>query len=166
MNTNSVLIIIFSLFANIAVGQSDEVNKLFEPTETDSLYILSIENYIKELNANNDKEILSGPNSKIIYVQYQNYLARIPKTINGYSIIQLGLANRKKYFRKNKNRLSLVEISPLNLKDGLFNITLIPYGAKLKGKRKLNLSYSHFTKTYFKYVDGKLVMDKTESGGI
>lgn len=157
MTKKSIFTIVLFLFASIAFGQSDEVKKLFEPTETDSLFILAIENYSEELD---------GLDSKIIYIQHENYLSRIPKTINGFQIVRLGLANRKEHFKKNKNRLTLIEISPLTIKDGLFNITLIPYGAKLKGKRKLDLSYSHFHRTYFKYADGQLIMDGIESGGI
>ncbi|WP_422081407.1 hypothetical protein [Ulvibacterium sp.] len=156
-NQNSLYSILFLLLANFAFAQSDEIKKLLEPKETDSLFILAIENYTKELD---------GLESKTIYVQYENYLSRLPKTINGFEIIKLGLANRKKYFRKNKNRLTLVEISPLTIENGLFNITLILYAAKLKGKRKLELSYSHFHRTYFKCLNGRLIMDKTEGGGI
>ncbi len=156
-NQNSLYSILFLLLANFAFAQSDEIKKLLKPKETDSLFILAIENYVKGLH---------GLESKTIYIQYENYLSRLPKTINGFEIIKLGLANRKKYFRKNKNRLTLVEISPLKIENGLFNITLTPYGAKLKGKRKLELSYSHFHRTYFKYLNGRLIMDKTESGGI
>jgi len=157
MAKNLLYSILFIFLTNFVLAQSDEVKKIFEPTETDSLYILAIKNYMKELN-----EL----ESKIIYVQYENYLSRLPKRINGFEIIKLGLANRKEYFRKNKNRLSLVEISPLTIEDGLFNITLTPYGAKLKRKKKLELLYSHFHRTYFKYLNGKLIMVKTESGGI
>jgi len=166
MTKNSILLITIILFVNIGFGQSDEVKMLFKPTETDSLFITAIKNYTVELNSYDNQLTANGPNSKIIYIQYESYLSRIPKTINGYQIIQLGLGNRKKHFRKNKNRLSLVEISPLTLKDGLFSITLVPYGAKLKRKQKLELSYSHFNRTYFKYVGGKLIIEKIENGEI
>lgn len=166
MSRNLILIIIIFLFASNAFGQSDEVKKLFEPTETDSLYILAIENFTKQVDTLRNERNSIDRNPKVIYIQYENYLSRVPKKINGYQIIKLGLANRKEYFRKNKNRLTLVEISPLVIKDGLFSITLIPYGARLKGKRKLDLSYSSYNRTYFKYVDGKLIMEKFESGGI
>lgn len=149
--------ILFLFLGNFAFAQSDEIIKMIEPTETDSLFILAIENYSKNLN---------GLKSKTIYVQHENYLSRLPKKVNGFEIIKLGLANRKEHFRKNKNHLILVEISPLTIENGLFNITLTPYGAKLKGKRKLELSYSHFHRTYFKYLNGRLIMDKTERGGI
>ena len=166
MTKNSIFILILSLFANVVFGQSEEVKKLFEPTETDSLYILAVENFTKQIDTleNENKSIEQSP--KVIYLQDENYLRRIPKTINGYQIIRLGLANRKEHFRKNKNRLTLVEISPLTLKDGLFSITLVPYGAKLKGKFKMKLTYSSWNTTYFKYADGKLVMHKFETGGI
>ena len=112
---------------NTIIGQSEEVKKFFEPTETDSLFIEAIENYIEQLKHNK-------PNT--IYVQYENYLTRIPNTINEFKIVQLGLANRKDYFRKNKNHLTLVVVSPLTLENGFFHITLTPYAARLKGKRK------------------------------
>ena len=166
MNKKLHFLLVFCLFAKIAFGQSEEVNELFEPTETDSLYILAIENYTKELDTVKSAVKLADENSKIIYLQYESYLRRIPKNINGYKIIRLGLANRKKHFRKNKNYLTLVEISPLTINDGLFKITLIPYGASLKGKRNLDLLYIRYNATYFKYENGKLVMEKNESGGI
>lgn len=165
MTVNSIFKIVFFLFASIAFGQSDEVKKLFEPTETDSLYIQSIENFTKQIDTLRSERKLIGQNPKIIYIQYENYLMRIPKNINGYEIIKLGLKNQKEYFRKNKNHLTLVAISPLTIKDGLFNITLVPYGAKLNGK-KLDMAYSNYNMTYFKYANGRLIMVKYESGGI
>jgi len=166
MTKNSILILIFYLFSNVVLGQSEEVKKLFEPTETDSLYILAIRNYTQHSDTLYKENPLRERPSKILYLRHENYLSRLPKIINGYQIIRLGLANQKKYFRKNKNRLTLIEISPLTLKDGLFSITLIPYGARRKGKSKMDLSYSGYDRTYFKYEDGKLIMDKFESDGI
>ncbi|MBO0328923.1 hypothetical protein [[Muricauda] lutisoli] len=166
MIKRSILTILIFLFTINVFGQSDEVQKLFEPTETDSLYILAIKNFTKQIDNLRNNRNSTDTNPKVIYIQYENYLKRVPNKINGYQILKLGLGNRKEYFRKNKNRLTLVEISPLTLKDGLFSITLIPYGAKLKGKFKMNLTYSSWNTTYFKYINGKLVMDKYESGGI
>jgi hypothetical protein len=166
MKIKSIIAIVFFLFANVALAQSDEIKKIFEPTETDSLYILAIENYTKQLDTLYKQNQFREKPSKIIYLQSESYLIRIPKTINGHQIIRIGLANQKEHFRKNKNRLTLVEISPLTLKDGLFSITLVPYGAKLKGKFKMDLSYSGYDTTYFKYVEGKLVIHKYETGGI
>ena len=166
MTKNSIVTALFFLFAGIAFGQSEEVKKLFEPTETDSLYILALQNYTQHSDTLYKENPLRERHSKIVYLRHENYLSRLPKTINGYHIIRLGQANQKKYFRKNKNSFTLVEISSLTLKDGLFSITVIPYGAKRKGKSKMDLSYSGYDRTYFKYVDGKLVMDKFESGGI
>ena len=164
MNKNSIYIILFFFTTNILLSQykTERIEDFFKTNETDSLYITAIKNYTQEL----DSLITKNQYPKIIYLEHQNYLSRLPKEINGYQIISLGLANRKEYFKKNTNKLALVEISPLFLKDGLFSITLLLYGAKLKGKMNLDLSFSHFNRTYFKFTDGKLVEVKNETGGI
>ncbi|TMU55094.1 hypothetical protein [Flagellimonas algicola] len=155
MKTKASYLILF--LAYFSFGQSDEVNDFFQPKETDSLYIKALENYIEQLE---DSE------SKTVYIENENYLMRVPETIGGSEIVKLGLANRKAHFRKNKNQLTLVEVSPLTIEKGFFYITLVPYRAKLKGKKKMDLMYSHFHSTYFKFVEGKLVVHKTETGGI
>ena len=134
-------------------------------TETDSLYLTAIKKYTHEIEnfyqANSEND-----NPKIIYIQHKDYLRFLPKNINGYKIQKLGIANRKKHFSANKNKLVLVEISPLTIEEGRFEISLIPYFAELKGRKRLNLSLSDWTIVYFKYIDGKLIYDETENGGI
>ncbi|CAL2110078.1 protein of unknown function [Tenacibaculum sp. 190130A14a] len=76
------------------------------------------------------------------------------------------MANRQKYFRKNKNRLRLVEITPLTIKDGRFQIILTPYFAELKSKKNLSLALSDWTTIYFEFKNGKLIYTETENGEI
>jgi len=163
-----ILNLIIILISTQSYGQeeSDILDELKRPRETDSLYIESIKNYTIQLDSLYKKHPSTEWNSNIIYIQYESYLFRIPKVINGYEIVMLNNTNRKEHFRKNKNHLSLVEISALSLRDGLFYITLTPYGARLKGKNKLELSYSSYFRTYFEYQDGRLIFKKMESGGI
>lgn len=134
-------------------------------TEIDSLYLIAIQKYTDELDSfyqNNPER----KNPRVIYVQHEDYLRLMPVEINGYRIQQLGLNNRKKYFKENNNKLELVEISPLAIENGRFKISLIPYFAELKRRNRLDLSLSDWTNIYFLYKDGKLVYEETENGGI
>ena len=103
---------------------------------------------------------------KTIFIEYQDYLSKIPDSINGYRIQKIGLGNREKVFKENKNELRLVKIFPLTLEDGKFKITLIPYFAELKRKNHLFLSLSDWTNVLFEFEDGHLIYEKTENGGI
>jgi hypothetical protein len=162
-----ILNLILLIFISTCSFGQDEKHILdyIKMTETDSLYLIAIEKYTNELDAlytkNTDEE-----NDKIIYIQYESYLQLIPSEINGYEIQKLGLANRKKHFKANKNKLYLVEISTLRIENGRFSITLIPYFAELKRRKKLHLSLSGWTNVFFEYINGKLIYEKTENGGI
>tara|TARA_R110002012_G_scaffold269776_1_gene453942 strand:- start:484 stop:1026 length:543 start_codon:yes stop_codon:yes gene_type:complete len=164
---NSILTFIFLIFISICSYGQDEkhISDYIKMTETDSLYLTAIKKYTYEIekfyhaNAENDEP-------KIIYIQHKDYLRFLPNSINGYKIQKLGIANRKKHFRANKNKLVLLEISPLTIENGRFEISLIPYFAELKSRKRLNLSLSDWTIVYFKYIDGKLIYDETENGGI
>jgi len=168
MKFSRALLLVFVLVTMFSQAQKDTkpISEYFTLTETDSLYNLAIEKYTEELNLYYLKPLHRGGNSKMIYIQNEDYLFKIPNEVNDYKIIKLGLENRREHFKKNKNRLSLVKISPLSVKGKLLFITITPYSAKLKGKRKLFLSLSHWTKVYFKFDDGKLIFDKTVNGGI
>lgn len=164
---NRILILIFLISISICSYGQDEkhISDFTKMTETDSLYLSAIQKYTYELESfyrtNSEQE-----NPKIIYIQYEDYLRLLPNKINGYEIQKLGLANRKKYFRANKNKLVLLEISPLMIENSRFKISLTPHFAELKSRNRLNLSLSDWTSVYFKYVDGKLIYEETENGGI
>ncbi|MCL6274234.1 hypothetical protein M3P19_09445 [Muricauda sp. 2012CJ35-5] len=151
------ILLLFLLSTSFSFGQSDDFSSFFQPKETDSLYIKALEKYIEQLKETE---------SKTVYVEYEDYLMRIPKTIRGFEIKKLGFANQKEHFRKNKNHLILVKVSPLTIENGLFHITLTPYAAKRKGKKKMELVYSHFHQTYFRFEKERLIVIKTERGGI
>lgn len=164
---NRYKILIYTLLISfLGYSQKNEpISEYFKLTETDSIYLKAVEKYIVEIDSFYNKySQTKQPNQ--IYIQYESYLSKLPNNINGYEIIKLGLKNRQKYFRKNKNRLRLVEITPLTIKDGRFQIILTPYFAKLKSRKKLDLALSDWTVVFFEFKNGKLIYKKTENGGI
>ncbi len=164
---NRFLTIFLFLFISIgSFGQNKNQNsELFKMSETDSLYLTSIEKYIVEIDSFYNKySQIKQP--KTIFIEYQDYLSKIPDSISGYQIQKIGLGNRKKIFRENKGELRYVKIAPLTIKDGQFNITLIPYFAELKRKHLLFLSLSDWTRVIFKFKNGRLNYERTENGGI
>lgn len=137
-------------------------NKL---TENDSLYLIAIEKFTSEIDSFYNKYGDKDFEDKL-YIAYNDYLNNLPDTINGYKIILLGLVNRKKHFRQNKNKLRYIEITPLSIENGKFKITLTPYFAELKKGKHLHLGLSDWTRIYFKYENGRLVYDFSKNGGI
>ncbi len=134
-------------------------------SETDSLYLTAIEKYIVEFDSfYNQYSEQNQP--KTIFVEDQDYLFKIPDSINGYEIKKIGHGNRNKVFRKNRNKLKYVKILPLSITDSQFYITLIPYFAELKRKNHLFLSLSDWTKVFFEFSNGHLIYKKTLNGGI
>jgi hypothetical protein len=159
-------IFLFIFISAGSFGQNKNQNsELIKLSETDSLYMISIEKYIVEIDSFYNK-YSQVKQPKTIFIEYQDYLANIPESINGYIIQKIGLGNRKKIFRKNKNELMYVKIFPLTINDGQFSITLIPYFAELKRKNHLFLSLSDWTIVIFEFKSGSLIYKKTESGGI
>jgi len=157
------------LFIFISAGSSGQNNnqnsELIKLSETDSLYMISIEKYIVEIDSFYNK-YSQVKQPKTIFIEYQDYLDNIPDSINRYRIQKIGLGNRKKIFRKNKNELMYVKIFPLTINDGQFSITLIPYFAELKRKNHFFLSLSDWTTVIFEFKSGSLIYKKTENGGI
>lgn len=165
MNRHKILIFTF-LISFLGYSQENEsISEYFKLTETDSIYLKAVEKYIVEIDSFYNKYSQTRQPSQI-YIQYESYLSKLPNKINEYEIIKLGLKNRQEYFRKNKNRLRLVEITPLTIKNGRFQIILTPYFAELKSKKKLDLALSDWTIVFFEYKNGKLIYVETENGGI
>ena len=164
---NRFLNIIFFLFISLcAFGQNENRNsEYFKMSETDSLYYTAIEKYIIEIDSFYNK-YSQQKQSKKIFIEHQDYLMKIPDSINGYEIKKVGLGNRKKVFRKNGNKLRYVKIFPLSITNGKFDITLIPYFAELKKGKNLYLGLSDWTKVLFEFKNGRLTYQKTENGGI
>lgn len=160
------IVILFFLISFHTFGQSEKQNsKSFKLTETDSLYYIAIEKYTVEIDSFYNK-YSNYKQPKIIFIEYQDYLMKIPDIINGYEIKKIGIGNRKKVFRNNGNKLRYVKIFPLSISDGQFDITLIPYFAELKRGKFLHLSLSDWTKVFFELKNGQLIYVKTENGGI
>jgi len=164
---NRTIILIFGLLISFLSysQENDSIPEYLKLTENDSVYLKAMEKYIIEIDSFYNK-YSQNKQPKQIYIQSQNYLSKLPNKINGYEIIKLGLANRKEYFRKNKNTLRLVEITPLTIKDGRFQIILTPYFAELKSKNELFLELSDWTIVFFELKNGKLIYTETENGGI
>ncbi|KAA3652515.1 MAG: hypothetical protein DWP98_01075 [Bacteroidetes bacterium] len=136
-----------------------------ELDENDSLYLTAIDKFTIGIdsfyNKYGDKDF-----KDVLYIRYNDYLSSLPDSINGYKIIFLGLANRKKHFKINKNKLMFIEISPLSIENDKFKITLTPYHAELKKRKHLHLGLSDWTTIYFKYVNGRMIYESTKNGGI
>ena len=164
---NRFLTIFVFLFIPVGLfGQEkNQYSQLLKLSETDSLYLTSIEKYIVEIDSFYNK-YSQVKQPKTIFIEYQDYLAKIPDSINGYRIQKIGLGNRKKIFKENKSELRYVTISPLTISEGQFSITLIPYFAELKRKNHLFLDLSDWTKVFFEFKNGRLIYDKTENSGI
>ncbi|MBC8755231.1 hypothetical protein H2O64_11140 [Kordia sp. YSTF-M3] len=164
---NRYTISMLSLFATFFMysQEKESILKYLQLTETDSIYLKAVEKYIIELDSFYNT-YSQNEQPKKIYIQYEDYLFKLPYKISGYEIIKLGLANRKKHFRKNKNRLRLVIMTPLTLKDGRFQVRLTPYFAKLKSRKHLDLALSDWTIVFFEFKNGKLKCAETQNGGI
>lgn len=158
--------IIVSLLPLLGFGQDSAYSlDSREMTQNDSLYLTALEKFTIEIdsfyNKYGDKDF-----EDVLYVRYNDYLNGMPDSINGYKIVFLGLANRKKHFKENQNELMYIEISPLSLENDKFNITLTPYHAELQKRKHLLLGLSSWTKVYFRYDSGKLLYESTKNGGI
>jgi hypothetical protein len=157
-------ILVFASFQSF--GQiKDDTPSYLKLTQTDSVYLKALEKYTVQIDSFYNKYSQKDQN-RIVYINYENYLSRLPKEINGYQIILLDSENRKKYFRKSKNKLRLVEVTPLTIKNKRFHIRLTPYFAELKGRKNLYMSISDWTIIYFDWIDGALKYAETENNGI
>jgi hypothetical protein len=141
--------------------EADEIAAFMQLSENDSIYLKTIEEYIRYI----EEDSYEKP-PKQIFIQYENFLFKIPKTVKGYEIVTLGYLNKKKVFRRNKNKLRLIEITPLQLKDGKFQVILTPYWALRKRGRKYEMIFSHSIVVYFEFKNEKLVHTETKSFGI
>ncbi|MBE7441969.1 MAG: hypothetical protein HS119_05895 [Flavobacteriales bacterium] len=164
---NRFLNIFFLLFMSFGgFGQNKNwSSELLKMSETDSLYLTAIEKYTIEIDSFYNK-YSQTKQPTTIFIENQEYVSKIPDSINGFRIQKIGLGNRKKIFRENKNKLRYVKVSPLTIRNGEFSITLTPYFAELKGKNHLFLSLSDWTRVFFEFKNGRLIYKKTENGGI
>ena len=84
------LIIFFLLISFGAIGQNEnQSSEYFKMTETDSLYYIAIEKYIVEIDSFYNKYSNQKQPNKI-FIEYQDYLMKIPDSINGYEIKKIG----------------------------------------------------------------------------
>lgn len=155
-----LLILLFPL-----LGFCQDQTNRYQLTENDSLYLAAIELFTVEIdlfyNKYGEKDF-----GDILYLEYQDYLYRLPDTINGYKIIFLGLHNQRKHFKQQKNKLRYIKIRPLSFENDSFKIRLTPYFATLKKRKHLLLELSDYTDIYFRYENGRLIYDFSKNGGI
>lgn len=164
MNKFIILTLAILTSVNIYSQEKEPVFQDVNLSETDSIYLVAIEKYITEIDSFYNK--YSPANlTREIYIQPERYLSKLPSKIKGYDIIQISPFNDRKYFKKNKNKLKLVNVSPLTLKNGMFQVTITPYIANKK-RKNLNLGLSSWTIIYFDFKNGKLIYTKTENEGI
>lgn len=162
-----ILILTLFIYNNLSSQNSiDSIPNYLKLTQTDSVYLQAIEKYTLHIDSLYSRQNRKKNNIKIIYVQNEDFLFKIPSKVNGYEIIKLGFLNRKKYFRQNKSRLTYVVISPISIEKNSLFVSFIPYQAKLKGRKKLFLEYSNWTKIYFKLKNNKVDYIKTINDGI
>lgn len=161
-----ILTSILALASFHSFGQTTNNNSSYlKMTQTDSVYLKALEKYTVQIDSFYNK-YSQKDQDRIVYINYENHLSKLPKEINGYEIILLDAENGKEYFRKSKNKLRLVEVNPLSIKDKRFYIGLTPYFAELKSRNKLYMSISDWKIKYFNWIDGKLVYNETENNGI
>jgi len=161
-----LLIYLFLFVSNCSFGQNEsQSSEGLRMTETDSLYLTAIEKYIIEIDSFYNK-YKKAKKHKTIFIEYKEYIDKIPESINRYRIQKIGLGNRKQIFKENKNKLRYVKIFPLKIEEGKFSITLIPYFAELKRKKHLTLGLSSWTIVFFEFKNDRLMYLKTENDGI
>ena len=160
------IIYLFFLFVSSQIYSQVNSEVKTELTETDSIYLKSIEKYIEQNVAyykiHFPKEILS----KTIYIQSEKFLEKLPAKLNGYQIIQVESKDLHKYFKNNKSQITLVQISSISIQKSLFYITITPYSVEKKSKNKMKFILSDWTNVYFRFENGKLVFNEIETDGL
>lgn len=142
-------------------------------TFNDSLYITALEKYSIEIDSFYSVYGAQRAENSTIYLEFTELINQIPDSVLNRPIVVLTGENYKKIFRKNKNRLTTVRLFPMETKDELIEITLIPYHSQLKRtgikhRKRLFQELSDWTKVYFKYDRTEKIwkFEHTENGGI
>lgn len=137
-------------------------------SENDSLYLVALERYAIEINSFYSRYSSDSDKYQTIYIEKTTLIDNLPKIINGYKVTVLTVNNWKKIYRKNNKELIHLKLFPIEIENGLIEVTLIPYHGKLKKRKDLHLDLSSWTKVYFKQdcKNGKWRFLKTENGGI
>ncbi len=162
---NRFCLISFIFLASFTVFGQNNDSELLNRSETDSLYLLAIKKYILEIDSFHNKALHKIP-PKTIYLEYQDYLKKLPESIDGFEIKMIGIENRRKVFRKNGNHLRYVKIHPLSIIDGEFHIVVLPYRARLKKGNFMNLILFRWTSIVFEFKNGQLMYKRTENGEV
>ena len=129
-----------------------------------NIYLTALNEYINQLNEFYTTDFYSPNKNKILYIQQEKFLEKIPNKINEYKIIKITPENKAKYFRNGKAKL-LTIIFELKQKDGKCFINITPYKVEYQNKNYTQ-TVSDWTLIYFRSQKGNLIHSKTENGGI
>lgn len=146
----------FMVLFQSAISQNLSTDFPQELTQTDSLYLIVLEHYIKEFP--------SKIKNNNLYIEHSTVTHRLPGQIKGVNIVKLKDSELKKTVRKS-TKLHLVYVEPLSFNDGTFSITLTPKLIKNKGV-KLNISTSDWITGVFVFKNNKLELDNVAISGI
>ncbi|WP_196888384.1 hypothetical protein [Aureivirga sp. CE67] len=150
-------LLIFISICSFGQNQNSTSLKL---TETDSLYLTSIKKYIVLVESNYNK-VVNEKQPKTIFVEDEDYLYRIPDSVNGYRIQKFSLGDSK-LFKKNNKELRYVKIFPLEIDKGKFKIPFVHFFAKLKKRNHLVITNINSSYVFFEFKNGHLIYDRTE----
>ncbi|HEX4373547.1 MAG TPA: hypothetical protein VHZ50_09625 [Puia sp.] len=121
-----------------------------------NVYLYSLKEYCNSLDSST---------VKVIYVKREDFIGESwPKEIRGFKIIYL--ETYKKVIEENGGKITLVGISPLELKEGIFSVGVIPFSASYK-KKVLYLTNGGGLSVIFQYdaeKKGLLYKSKKWSG--
>jgi hypothetical protein len=139
----------------------------YRPDENDSLYIKSIKEYIKQSELHKKRFVKPNKDDTNLYVVWNSQFSDLPKNIDNYNIILVSQVNRDKIYKENKKRLVVLEITTLTFENGKFYINVQETETKMVSKNKVEWKQlGMWTTSHFNFVNGKMVLEKTELSGL
>jgi hypothetical protein len=152
------LIILTYLISSFYCFQSSERKN------DNKIYLIAIQEYIKQIDGYYFTDFYSDNKNKILYVQQEKYLNEIPNKVGKYQILMINRYNKKQYFGNNNSKL-LTVVYPLknNLQKHFINIT--PYRIEFY-KNNYVQTVSDWTNVFFVKIENNLKFSKVENNGI
>jgi len=113
----------------------------------DNVFLFSLKKYCNSLDS---------LNTKVVYVRSNyNIGEKWPTKINTFEIKYLNSEkDHKKAIKENGGRVTIVEISSLEMRNGKFSVDVIPFSATYR-KRMIHLVNGGGLRVYFDYDEGK-----------
>jgi len=137
------------------------------PDENDSLYIKAIKEYIVQHELHKNRFVKPNKDENSLYIVWNRLFSDFPKSLDGYNIVLVSPANREKIYKENKKRLVVLEITTLTFENGNFHINVQETETMMTKKKKVEWhQLGMWTTTYFNFVDGKLIFEKTDLSGL